>query len=625
MARKKRKPSGEGKSKRRSPPSAGRLPIPDPRIAEGRMHGRAGQDTPPDRAQALLYQAFEESDEDRRAQLAREALSIYPDCADAYVLLAEQARSRKEALALYEKAVAAGERAIGPKMFQQAAGHFWGVLETRPYMSARLGLAHVLWVLGRRDEAVAHLRDMLRLNPNDNQGVRYTLAGFLLFLDREDELAGLLQQYPDEESAAWAYTRALLAFRRQGDTVEARRLLKAAKKTNKHVPAYLTGRKFPPADEPTSYRPGDESEALNYVGSFLAGWKDTPGAVAWLRANDQKHKPQAPEARGPLDFVKKWLNRNLSQAPDVWQADLRQTANWLNIGGQPARPWLVLVTSRSNDLVLGHQAVEVEPSPALLWDTLVQAMQHPAAGEPHRPTELQVRPGEPWEGLRPHFEEIGVKLTATSELDQVAAIFEMMSEHLGGPARPGLLDVPGMRAEQVASFYEAAADFFTRAPWKKVGYESAIKVECNRFRSGPWYAVLMGQSGLTSGLALYDDLGMLHRLWQGDGDDEENARLTVGTSATFGEEWSIPVADLDAARRYGWKVARPDAYPAVMHKEQGLSSRPPLPWELELLEGCLRAVPGFVDRHRQDDPTREEVTVPLSSGELKLALSWLVE
>jgi hypothetical protein len=124
---------------------------------------------------------------------------------------------------------------------------------------------------------------MLRLNPGDNQGVRYTLAGFLLFLDRDDDLARLLQQYPDEGSVAWAYTKALLAFRQHGDKSEAQKLLKQARKTNKHVPAYLLGEKFPSAEQPAYYSPGDENEALEYVGSFLSGWKSTPGAIAWLR------------------------------------------------------------------------------------------------------------------------------------------------------------------------------------------------------------------------------------------------------------------------------------------------------------------------------------------------------
>jgi hypothetical protein len=72
-------------------------------------------------------------------------------------------------------------------------------------------------------------------------------------------------------------------------------------------------------------------------------------------------------------------------------------------------------------------------------------------------------------------------------------------------------------------------------------------------------------------------------------------------------------------------VAGPDAYPSVFHKERGLSMRPPLAWELELMEGCLRALPDFVGRHRQDDPARDEVTVPVASGELRLGLSWVPE
>jgi hypothetical protein len=85
------------------------------------------------------------------------------------------------------------------------------------------------------------------------------------------------------------------------------------------------------------------------------------------------------------------------------------------------------------------------------------------------------------------------------------------------------------------------------------------------------------------------------------------------------------VADLEAAQEHGWPVARPDAYPSVFHKERGLALRPPLAWELELVEACLRAVPEFVARRPQDDPATEEMTVPVASGELKLVLSWVVD
>lgn len=633
MAKKKRNPKG-GKPKRtRRAPD--RMSIPDRRAMEGIMHELVGQlqgagnpDTPLAQAQELMYEAFEAPSEKQRIRLARQALEISPDCADAYVLLAENALSRKEALELYEKGVEAGERALGPQAFQEDVGHFWGMLETRPYMRARQGLAFALWTSGRRDEAVQHLQDMLRLNPNDNQGLRYTLAGFLFFLDRDDDLVKLLQQFPDDGMATWAYTRALLAFRQQGDAPESQKLLKQALKTNKHVPFYLLGEKFPPQEPPGSYSPGDESEALNYIGGFLAAWKSTPGAIDWLRAHvpsKRKKRPPAPQPKGPLSLVKNWLTKHLPQTDSVWQADFRQLPAWIIEAGERIRPWMVLVMDQSNELLLTHDLPEEEPSAAFLWDVLVKAMREPMAGNPHRPSELRVRANERWTSLRSHLEEIGIALVENEELEQLAEVFGELGESLFGKPEPGLLDMPGIKPEQIGPFYEAAASFYQQTPWKKVGYEAAIKVECDQFQSGPWYAVLMGQSGLTMGLTLYEDLNILKRMWTGNYTEEENARMTVATTVLYGDESEIPPADLEAIQRYHWPVARPDAYPSIFHKERGLSSRPPLAWEIELMESCLRAVPDFVNRRSQDDPTTEEITVPVASGERKLRLSWVVD
>src|SRR5579871_3386983 len=530
MAKKKPKPNRKPKQ----PRSPSRTDIPDRRALEGQMWGSFGGargDSPLDQAQQIMYEAFEEPDERRKLDLAKEALAICPDCADAYVLLAEHAPTRKQALHLYEQGVAAGERALGPDLFREEAGHFWGLLGTRPYMRARLGLAHALWTTGRREEAVPHLLEMLRLNPNDNQGIRYTLAGFLFFLERDEDLAHLLEQYPDEGSAAWAYHKALLAFRQNGDDPAARRLLKEAKKQNKHVPAYLLGEKFPPSESPDYYIPGDESEALEYISSSLAAWKSTPGAIAWLRANIKPKKRTNPASRpkGPEHLLKKYLVDELPQEHDVWQVDFRQMPAWIPNGGQPIRPWVVLVASPTNELVLAHAISEVPPSDALLWDVLAQAILRPLSGHPHRPTEIHVRPDARWESLQPHLEEIGMGLHFHQELKPLAEILKQMCVHVCGEPRPGLLDIPGIRREQVGRFYEAAASFFREAPWKRVGYESAIRVECDKFQNGPWYAVLMGQSGLTMGVALYEDLKTLTRMWTNDGDDEQNARQTVAT------------------------------------------------------------------------------------------------
>lgn len=237
--------------------------------------------TPLDEAQEVIYQALEATGK-RRVTLARKALTISPDCADAYVLLAEATRDPLEAKAFYEQGVEAGERALGPQPFAEDVGHFWGIMETRPYMRARQGLAEVLWVLGERQNAIGHATDMLRLNPGDNQGIRYLLANWLLAEGEDDALDRLLKAYPDEGSAAWAYTRALLTFRRKGAGSAATRALKAALRTNPHVPFYLFGLRELPEELPGYIGMGDESEAVSYVAESITTWIDTAGALDWF-------------------------------------------------------------------------------------------------------------------------------------------------------------------------------------------------------------------------------------------------------------------------------------------------------------------------------------------------------
>ena len=62
----------------------------------------------------------------------------------------------------------------------------------------------------------------------------------------------------------------------------------------------------------------------------------------------------------------------------------------------------------------------------------------------------------------------------------------------------------------------------------------------------------------------------------------------------FGDETEVSVLDLEAVRKHGWDVAGPEAYPLIFRKERGMTIRPPSAWELELMEGCLRAIPAFI-------------------------------
>lgn len=75
-----------------------------------------------------------------------------------------------------------------PRLFEEYAGHFWGILETRDYMRARF--AHVEGLMKVKDyaaidAALDHLLDMLRLCRSDNVGVRDLVPAMFLRLGKE--------------------------------------------------------------------------------------------------------------------------------------------------------------------------------------------------------------------------------------------------------------------------------------------------------------------------------------------------------------------------------------------------------------------------------------------------------
>jgi len=235
-----------------------------------------------DLAQEKAFDAMEAPTAEERIALAQEALALSPRCADAYLVMAQETPDPGEALALLRQAVAAGAEALGKAAFEDDVGLFWGLIETRPYMRARHELALALWRAGDREEAIGHYQDMLRLNPNDNQGIRYLLIDALLELGREAEAAALLKRYKEDGSAAWAWSGALLAFRRSGNSAAARKALARAVDANRHVPAYLLGKRRLPRKLPDFIGMGDEDEAAAYVHGAAGTWAAQPGAKAWV-------------------------------------------------------------------------------------------------------------------------------------------------------------------------------------------------------------------------------------------------------------------------------------------------------------------------------------------------------
>ncbi|MDA1014565.1 MAG: tetratricopeptide repeat protein [Planctomycetota bacterium] len=261
----------------------------------------AGEESPAD---AIYERALQASSASQRLKLATQAMQADENHIDARVLTIEITPHRQLALGLAGETVELAEQLLGAAMFRRNAGHFWGIWETRPYMRARLALVNCLIEDARIEAAVEHMQDMLRLNPEDNQGVRWLLVENYLRLNRWDEAEKLMNRFPDEASVTFAFSRALAAFRRGGDTPGTRRLLAAAVDANQHVVPLLTGARETRYEQFGGVAWGGEDEAQVYSQGFLSLWKSTPGAVTWLRKTypDCRPEPEEPAIAYPDDL-----------------------------------------------------------------------------------------------------------------------------------------------------------------------------------------------------------------------------------------------------------------------------------------------------------------------------------
>jgi SEC-C motif len=234
-----------------------------------------------ERARQLVYDAMEVQGP-TRYKLAEEAIKLDSNCVDAYVILIENSTSLQEALMLSEKAMKIGEKELGKAFFVENKGHFWGLFETRPYMRAKAQYADVLSQLGKITEAIQQYEEILVLNSNDNLGARYLL--FALYLDKRElsKAEKLLNQY-EEETAHGLYNKLLLEVLKNGFSTKAVKILKAAKKQNRYVIPYLTGKNRLPKHMPEYHGWGDENEAVIYVDVHLHLWNKIEGLQEWLK------------------------------------------------------------------------------------------------------------------------------------------------------------------------------------------------------------------------------------------------------------------------------------------------------------------------------------------------------
>lgn len=242
-----------------------------------------------ERAWDLLEESSEAGSLQEAREILEEALELDPHNAHIMISLHGMLKMEPEAeLELLHKMLAFAERELDSELFEDARGHFWHVSETRPYMLIRDHIAENLLVLGRLEEAAEEWQAMLALNPNDNQGIRYSLLCCLLALGKLAEVRGLFEAYDEcsfNTTFAWGKVLERLIA---GDEVGAKEAVNVARKQNPHTEKLLLGKAKMPKHLLDSYMGGDISEAQHFADRIFLAWSKHPSALGWLLVQGKK-------------------------------------------------------------------------------------------------------------------------------------------------------------------------------------------------------------------------------------------------------------------------------------------------------------------------------------------------
>ncbi|MGI6096349.1 MAG: hypothetical protein ACOYBL_13235, partial [Lachnospiraceae bacterium] len=176
------------------------------------------------------------------------------------------------------------------KLYRESMGDFYMVLETRPYMRVMHFYLELLAGCGMVQQAIAAAKEMLKLNKNDNLGIRFYLMALYVYSEDEFNARKLIRTFKDEEdSCLFTMPMALLKFR-QGKWDEAKAILKKVKEQYKGFQTFLRdavkGRDaFYEEDEEMMdmYQPNTRSELVTMVLDFHFLWDTAQQFFLWAK------------------------------------------------------------------------------------------------------------------------------------------------------------------------------------------------------------------------------------------------------------------------------------------------------------------------------------------------------
>jgi tetratricopeptide (TPR) repeat protein len=236
---------------------------------------------------------WREGDLQESERLFRLLILEYSEFIDAYhhlAMILDETGRKQEAFQIWQKAVQLTFDCFISTFCDDGKQLPWGVIDNRPFLRAYHGLGLMHLRSGEVQKALSIFSNILRMNPNDNQGVRALAIDCYFNLNSPQKVLDVCHDYPDDTDESVMYGKVLALFQIDKKD-EAGEALRDAVNTLPLIAKELIKRNhIKPKNLRRGYITfGGQDQAYYYWVSQGKYWRTTPGAI---------------------DFVKEWLDKH---------------------------------------------------------------------------------------------------------------------------------------------------------------------------------------------------------------------------------------------------------------------------------------------------------------------------
>lgn len=274
----------------------------------------------------------------------------------------------------------------------------------------------------------------------------------------------------------------------------------------------------------------------------------------------------------------------------------------------PFRPWVAVVVDAATGWLFGVETLDQGSGPAEAAGAIVKVVkaQRPKTA-PAFPQALRVDDQEVATALRGALGQgVTVRVGPTPEID---AVLRAMGRVIGPRAdRQSYLDNGRVTPEAVGRFFEAAAAVYRLAPWRIAQSDNQVLcLDAPSFGMKGACLSIIGGLGQNYGVLIFesvDDFSELAHVGSEEEIRDQGAGVPI-RSINFEARKSLPRGLATEAKRHGWPVAGPRAYPCLLSLDADGHARALAERDYECATAVLDALAGFLGAHGavfEDEP-----------------------